>query len=211
MAGESIALVSDAGTPLISDPGQGLVAAARGAGVPVEAVPGPSAVMAALSIAGLPIERFTFGGFPPNRSKDRIAWLSELLSSGSLLVIFEAPHRILGTLSDLQGIVGPTHVVAVGRELTKQHEELVVKPINAFLADGVTEKGEFTVIIPVSPSAVGSLAVRNPELSEPELVRIFGQMIENEGLNTRQALRQLSRISGRPVNELYQRLKTPDK
>src|SRR6185436_70073 len=100
-AGESIALVSDAGTPLISDPGQTLVGAARAAGIRVESIPGPSAVMAALSSSGLETPEFVFLGFPPARSKDRKIWFESLRSQSRLAVFFEAPHRIRRTLVDL--------------------------------------------------------------------------------------------------------------
>src|SRR6185503_17879675 len=105
-AGDAIALVSDAGTPLISDPGQTLVAAARAAGIRVESIPGPSAVMAALSSSGLPADEFVFLGFPPTRSKDRKKWLADLAVQSRLAVFFEAPHRIQRTLSDLEALLG---------------------------------------------------------------------------------------------------------
>src|SRR6478672_11644964 len=129
-AGEAIALVSDAGTPLISDPGQTLVAAARASGIRVESIPGPSAVMAALSTSGLEAAEFVFLGFPPVRSKDRKVWFAALAGQSRLAVFFEAPHRIRRTLADLATCLGDDRTVAIGRELTKAYEELVVQPIS---------------------------------------------------------------------------------
>src|SRR4051812_5583026 len=101
LAGESIAIVSDAGTPVISDPGQNLVELARTAGVRVEAIPGPSAVLAAISASGIPAATFCFLGFPPNRSSDRSAWFDKIVQQPGLVVFFEAPHRVLDTLEHL--------------------------------------------------------------------------------------------------------------
>src|SRR5215472_3818512 len=105
-SGESIALVSDAGTPVISDPGQTLVAAARAAGIRVESIPGPSAVMAAIAASGLPAPEFVFLGFPPIRSKDRKHWFAAVRDEARLVVFFEAPHRIEQTLRDLADVLG---------------------------------------------------------------------------------------------------------
>ena len=151
-AGDSIALVSDAGTPLISDPGQTLVAAARAAGIRVESIPGPSAVMAALSSSGLQTQEFVFLGFPPTRSKDRKEWFADLASQTRLAVFFEAPHRIRRTLSDLEAQLGREREIAVGRELTKAHEELVVWPIYQLIEYFSEPKGEFTVLVPPAES-----------------------------------------------------------
>ncbi|MGH9370148.1 MAG: 16S rRNA (cytidine(1402)-2'-O)-methyltransferase, partial [Vicinamibacterales bacterium] len=129
-SGESVALVSDAGTPSISDPGVLMVSAAHATGIRVEPVPGASAVVAAVSASGLPGSEVLFLGFPPSRSRARKKWLRELASERRLLVFYEAPHRIRETLSDIRDILGE-RVLAVARELTKSHEELVVQPISA--------------------------------------------------------------------------------
>ena len=147
-AGDSIALVSDAGTPLISDPGQTLVGAARAAGIRDESIPGPSAVMAALSSSGLPTTEVVFLGFPPIRSKDRKVWFDDLQHQGRLAVLFEAPHRIRRTLTDLGASLGVDREIAVGRELTKAYEELVVQPISHHLEHFAVPKGEFTILTP---------------------------------------------------------------
>jgi 16S rRNA (cytidine1402-2'-O)-methyltransferase len=202
-AGEAIALVSDAGTPVVSDPGETLIAAARAAGVRVEAVPGPSAVMAALAASGLEAREFTFLGFAPNRSKDRKIWLERALSEPRLIVFFEAPHRIIGTLTDIAGLAGPDRVVGIARELTKAHEELVVQPIFELLARFQSPKGEFTVLIPPAPTRDATIEAR-PDAGE---VRVeFGELTKNGRLRRREALKILSERYGIGVNELYKLL-----
>jgi 16S rRNA (cytidine1402-2'-O)-methyltransferase len=129
LAGESIALVSDAGTPVVSDPGQTLVALAREAGVRVEPIPGPSAVLAAISASGLPAPSFAFVGFPPSRSNDRDRWFRALKGRQELLVFFEAPHRVRDALSRLVMLFDQNKLIGVARELTKTHEQLVIRPI----------------------------------------------------------------------------------
>ena len=143
--GESIALVSDAGTPTISDPGGRLIRDAIAAGVRVEPIPGASAVTAAMAVAGWPIEGFSFHGFPPIRAKDRNAWFDRLVSMGGTAVFFEAPHRIQKTLVFLREKAGDCRVV-VARELTKIHEELVRGPISEVLPRLEQPRGEFTII-----------------------------------------------------------------
>ena len=206
-AGESIALVSDAGTPLISDPGQTLVAAARDAGIRVESIPGPSAVMAALSASGLETREFVFLGFPPARSKDRRLWFQSLSSQTRLAVFFEAPHRIRRTLTDLSSALGSDRVVAVGRELTKSYEELVVWPISQHLQHFEAPKGEFTVLV---PPAVPSETPRGPLPSRAELQRELGELTNNLPLNRRKALKVLADRHGVAVNELYRLLGDSD-
>jgi len=143
--GESIALVSDAGTPTISDPGGRLIRDAVEAGIRVEPIPGASAVTAAMAVAGLPTERFSFHGFPPIRAKDRNAWFDRLVSVGGTAIFFEAPHRIQRTLSFLREKAGDCEVM-VAREMTKVHEELVRGPISRVLPRLDRPRGEFTVI-----------------------------------------------------------------
>ena len=123
--GDDIALVSDAGTPTISDPGQRLVRAAKEAGFRVEPVPGPSALTAALAASGLPSTTFTFLGFPPTRLNDRNRWFETLRDAGRTVVFFEAPHRIRETLEQLRHFIGD-RPISLCREMTKRHEELVI-------------------------------------------------------------------------------------
>ncbi len=150
-AGEVIALVSDAGTPLLSDPGFELVSAAAAAGYEVRVIPGPSAITAALAVAGLPTSRFCFEGFLPSRSRERRAALERLAHETRTMVFFEAPHRIAETLADLISEFGGARRAAVARELTKAHEtiyrgtlsELVEKAAN----DPNFQRGEITMVV----------------------------------------------------------------
>lgn len=149
MAGRSIALVTDAGTPGISDPGFQLVRQAREAGVPVVPVPGPSAVVAALSASGVPADRFVFDGFLPVKPGRRRHRLEALRDLEMTVVCYESPHRILATLEAIAAVFGERPIV-VARELTKQFEEIVrgsAAAVRERLGSG-TARGEFTVIIP---------------------------------------------------------------
>ena len=202
LAGESIALVSDAGTPVVSDPGVTLIAAARAAGIRVESIPGPSAVMAALSASGLDTREFVFVGFPPNRSTDRKKWLKKIGSEPRLVVFFEAPHRILGTLTDIGEVLGGDTVVGVAREMTKAHEELVVRPINELLAYFTEPRGEFTLLLPPRTGPVVEVAAPDAETVSLE----FGELTKNKGLKRREALKVIADRYGIGVNALYKLL-----
>ena len=147
--GRSVALVTDAGTPGISDPGFLLVREARAGGIPVVPVPGPSAVVAALSAAGIPADRFVFDGFPPVKPGRRLARLEALRGLATTVVLYESPHRIVATLEAIGEVFGDVELV-VARELTKRFEEIVHATPAAHLArlraQGV--KGEFVLVIP---------------------------------------------------------------
>jgi 16S rRNA (cytidine1402-2'-O)-methyltransferase len=149
--GQVIALVSDAGTPLLSDPGFGLVRAAAAAGIEVRAVPGASAVTAALSIAGLATDRFAFEGFLPARAGERRALLAQLAAESRTLVLFEAPHRIAATLTDLAQSFGDDRAAVVTRELTKMHESVYRGTLGELRARAASDadmaRGEITVVI----------------------------------------------------------------
>jgi 16S rRNA (cytidine1402-2'-O)-methyltransferase len=202
-AGDSIALVSDAGTPLISDPGQTLVGAARAAGIRVESIPGPSAVMAALSSSGLETPEFVFLGFPPTRSKDRKIWFDGLSAQPRLTVFFEAPHRVRRTLVDLGAALGMDRLIAVGRELTKTYEELVVWPIRQHLEYFTSPKGEFTILVPPAVPEKG----REKQPPSPAELRLeLGQLTNIDGSTRRRALKVLADRHGVSVNELYRLL-----
>src|SRR5215203_6046325 len=146
--GESVALVTDAGTPGISDPGAALVAAIREAGFRVEPIPGASAVAAAISASGVSSQGFTFLGFPPIRAKDRKRWFGQLTeaSKDRLVVFFEAPHKVRKTLEELSMLVDRPIIAA--RELTKIHEEFVSGTPAALLARFEAPQGEFTIMVP---------------------------------------------------------------
>jgi 16S rRNA (cytidine1402-2'-O)-methyltransferase len=176
-AGEVIALVSDAGTPLLSDPGYELVSAAATAGFEVHVIPGPSAITAALAVAGLPTSRFCFEGFLPSRSRERRTELARLAREPRTLVFFEAPHRIAETLADMVDEFGSERRAVVARELTKTHEtiyrgklsELVLLSTN----DANFQRGEITLVVSgaeeVASTVDAQLLKRTVELLAKEL------------------------------------------
>jgi 16S rRNA (cytidine1402-2'-O)-methyltransferase len=157
--GSSIALVSDAGTPGIRDPGYRLVRAAIDEQIPVEVIPGPSAVLTALVASGLPMDTFTFLGFPPAKAKARAEWLARMAGEPRTVVFFEAPHRIRETLGELACVAGDREV-ALARELTKVHEEVLRGTAASLLARLPEPRGEITVLVaPPSPEAADRKSV----------------------------------------------------
>jgi len=176
-AGETIALVSDAGTPLLSDPGLELVQRAARAGFEVHAIPGPSAITSALAVAGLPTDRFCFEGFLPSRERERRTALAALAHEPRTLVFFEAPHRILRTLADMAAEFGAGRPAAVARELTKAHETIYRGTLQQLLARAQAEenfqRGEITVVVhgATAPTAGvdGQLLRRTVELLAQDL------------------------------------------
>jgi len=176
-AGETIALVSDAGTPVLSDPGSELVRRAAQAGFEVHAIPGPSAITSALAVAGLPTERFCFEGFLPSREGERRTALAALAHEPRTLVFFEAPHRIVRTLADMAAEFGAERPAAVARELTKVHETVYRGTLQELLARAQAEenfqRGEITIVVHGAAAATGvvdaQLLRRTVELLAPEL------------------------------------------
>lgn len=196
--GQTLAMVSDAGTPLISDPGRRLARAAIGAGFRVEAVPGASAVLTALVATGLAEDSFTFAGFPPARSKARKQWYDGLAREPRPVVFFEAPHRIRASLADLEAVSG-NRTVAVCREMTKAHEELVVGPIREVLDAMHEPRGEFTVVL-----TCAAAPARQPEVPpEAELLKEFWHLAET-GLSRRASIRSLAAKYDLPSRQVYQ-------
>jgi 16S rRNA (cytidine1402-2'-O)-methyltransferase len=151
VAGEVISLVSDAGTPLLSDPGYELVSAAANAGIEVRVIPGPSAITAALAVAGLPTTRFCFEGFLPSRSRERRSVLARLAGETRTLVFFEAPHRIAETLADMVSEFGSERRAVVARELTKTHETIYRGKLSELVElsgkDANFQRGEITLVV----------------------------------------------------------------
>ena len=206
-AGESVALVSDAGTPLISDPGTLLVSAAHAAGLRVEPIPGPSAVMAAVSASGLAAEQILFAGFPPSRSAARKRWLQNLRDEPRLIVFYEAPHRIRDLLGDLLDNFG-NRPIAVGRELTKAHEELVIRPIKTHMEYLTNPKGEFTVVVPPATAVTDD----DIPLPEPESLRTeFSQMTNFGAVSRRQTVKALAEKYRIPTRRMYELLESRQK
>ena len=200
--GQNVALVSDAGTPVVSDPGALLITAAHEAGIRVEPVPGPNAAIAALSASGIPTSEFLFLGFPPARSNSRKQWFQKVLAEPRPVVIFEAPHRIHGLLTEIARLL-PDRTVTIARELTKAHEQLVVRPITSVDIPAILPRGEFTVVVHPAPAlTVEGLGLPDEELLRQEL----GDLTNTCGLDKRRAVDRLARKYGTSTNALYRRL-----
>jgi 16S rRNA (cytidine1402-2'-O)-methyltransferase len=184
LGGESIALVSDAGTPGIADPGAGLVRAARAAGITVSPIPGASAVAAALSISGFPADEFVFFGFPPRSGTDRVDWFERLTADPRTIVLYEAPHRIERTLAELSSCLAKRPII-VNRELTKINEISVELPINPAEAR-VRAQGEFVIVVGPQPSQSESPA------DGREVANLFDILTKNGELNESEVLKLVS-------------------
>ncbi len=201
LAGETLALVSDAGTPLISDPGYRLVRAVRQAGAEVVAIPGPSSVTAALSIAGLPTDRFFFEGFLPARSKARRERLSTLSALPHSIVLFEAGRRLRATLQDIAAVMGEAREIALCRELTKRFEQVVTGSLATVIeqvnADLNTVRGELVIVVAPGVEAVPTAA----KVNSADLLA----MLRAEGLGAKASARIASAVTGEAVNTLYPR------
>ena len=196
-AGERIALVSDAGTPLIADPGERLVADALAAGLAVTAIPGPSAPIVALVLSGLPTAPFLFHGFLPSRALERRRIIAGLRSVAATLVLLEAPHRLAESLADLADLLGP-RPAAVARELTKRFEEVRRQPLDALArhyAGAPPPKGE--IVLVVAPPAAGG------DAAAPDLDAALGQALAS--MRLREAVQQVATETGLPRRQVYER------
>jgi 16S rRNA (cytidine1402-2'-O)-methyltransferase len=199
-AGARIALVSDAGTPGISDPGERVVRSALEHGLKVVVIPGPSALISALVASGLPTDSFRFIGFLPPRSGERRGKLEILRDAGETLIFYEAPHRILEMLADVETIFGGDRRVMIARELTKVHEELLrgtVAEVSAELKKRTSAKGEITVIVSTKAEGERSAA---PTRSLAERVR---ELMTSEAMDEKDALKQAAREFGVSKSEGY--------
>ena len=199
-AGRDVALISDAGTPLISDPGYRLVRAARAAGFAVSPVPGPCAAIAALSAAGLPSDRFAFEGFLPARGGERQRRLAELAAEPRTLIFYEAPHRVLETLGDLEAVFGAARELVLGRELTKAFETFLagtVAEVRARVAaDANQQRGELVLVV---------AGAGEPERAvvEADIDAVLVPLLEE--LPVKQAVGLAARITGIAKNRIYDR------
>lgn len=198
-AGESIALVTDAGMPGISDPGEELVRAAVGAGIPVVPVPGPSAFVAALVVSGLPTARFTFEGFLPREPKLRRRAVRDLVRERRTLIFYEAPHRLAAMLADLAAALGPERPACVARELTKRFEEVVRGPLGDLAArfEGQEVRGELVVVVGGAPAETAASA---PDEDWEATLR---EAIE-AGQRPSEAARTIASRLGLPRSEVYE-------
>ena len=200
LAGESCALVTDAGTPAVSDPGEELVAQCAARDIPVVSIPGPCALITALAASGLPTGRFTFEGFLAMNRKNRRAHLAELAGERRTMIFYEAPHKLLATLEDLKTAFGPDRRVALCRELTKLHEEVrrtTLGQAAAWYGEN-PPRGEFVLVVEGAPER----AETAPDWPEA-LARV--ERLRGEGLSLRDAARQAAKETGLPKNELYDR------
>lgn len=200
-AGQSVALVSDAGTPLVSDPGFRLVEAAIAAGIEVCPIPGPSAALAALAASGLPTDSFRFCGFLPAKSAQRRRALEELRPETCTLIFYEAPQRLLETLADIAAVLGDRPVV-VARELTKLHEEFLrgsADSIRQELAARPSIKGEITILAGKPHEQPADPVAAEQEVRE----------LERQGVTRRDAVKQVAKARGIPKRELYRRVILP--
>lgn len=199
MEGEKIALISDAGTPLISDPGFHLVRFALAHQIPVVPVPGPCAAIAALSAAGLPTDKFTFEGFLPPKQEARAHRLKALLHESRTMIFYEAPHRLMATLAALQAVFGNERKAVVAREITKFHESIIndtLETLNAYYESHPTEqKGEVVILVE---------GVDEDETVSKEVIP--GQVLDIllEELPLKQAVTLASKITGERKNVLYE-------
>lgn len=194
--GISVALISDAGTPCISDPGYQLVRDAIKAGIPVVPIPGASAILAALSAGGLPTDTFTFVGFLPARAGTRRKRLVTLKDEAGVLVLYESPKRLLATLADIRDICGDREVV-VARELTKMHEEFIRGEAGSVL-EGLRERqirGEVVLL-------VGAQAEWE-EVAPPDAVGPLRRYLGMDGLSLKDAVKRVVNETGRPRGEVY--------
>lgn len=201
LAEGDVALVSDAGTPALSDPGQELVRAAIAAGYSVVPIPGPAAAIAALVASGLPTDAFTFLGFLPRKSAERRAMLARFREATPSLVLYEAPHRLCATLDDLIAVLGD-RPAAFARELTKLHEEWQRGPLSELRARYATvePRGEFTLVI---AGAAQAAPMPEDEEMREERVREMVRALLAEGLGTREAAARAAEATGIPKREAY--------
>ncbi|MBD3619847.1 MAG: 16S rRNA (cytidine(1402)-2'-O)-methyltransferase [Chromatiales bacterium] len=197
-AGESVALVSDAGTPLISDPGYRLVREVRGAGLAVVPVPGPSALIAALSVSGLPTDRFAFEGFPAPKAAARRRQFEALREEPRTLVFYESSHRVAASLEDMRAAFGAAREAVIARELTKAYEQVqagtLAELVDWLAADANRERGEFVIMVAGHRVAAG-------EVDEAEARRVLGLLLEE--LPVKAAARLAAELLDQPRNALY--------
>src|SRR5688572_652372 len=197
-AGESVALVTDAGTPGVSDPGVELVRACIDRGIPVDPIPGASAPLAAAVASGFPLEPLTIFGFVPSRGKDRKEWLAQVAAVPHTFTFFETPHRMEQTLEDMDIVFGERPIM-VGRELTKLHQDLISGSSASIIGRLPAVKGEFTVV--VGPASAGKLA--NVDVSDDQIAAEVGHSTNIGPSGRRAAISAVARKYGRTSRDVY--------
>jgi 16S rRNA (cytidine1402-2'-O)-methyltransferase len=203
--GSAVALVSDAGTPIVADPGQRLIAAAIEHGVQVIAVPGASAAIAALTVSGMSGDAFVFAGFAPSRSNDRKRWLERFSHEPFPVIFFEAPHRIRKTLTEIRLTYGK-RPITVARELTKLHEQVIHTTTERMEPESIPERGEFTIVI----GPLEAKPAKAETIDENEVANYFYQLTNKSRLGRRPALTETAHkfgLSTKLVYALLERLK----
>ena len=197
---EDVLVVSDAGMPTVSDPGFVLVRAAIEAGIEVTIIPGPSAVLAALAVSGLPTDRFSFEGFLPRKSGERRTFFGELLDEGRTMVFFESPHRIEDSLRDALSVFGPERKATVSRELTKKFEQTVRGNLQELLEWAAVEpRGELVLVI------AGADKDQESEATAEELLESV-ERLRSEGLSLKQSVAKVAKAHSISKSELYQQV-----
>jgi len=211
-AGGAVALVSDAGTPGVSDPGSWLVREAIAAGVPVFPIPGANAAVSALIASGLPADQFEFLGFLPEKAGARRTRLEDLAAqpheAARTLIFYEAPHRLLDTLSDLESVFGPGLRIAVARELTKIHEEFLrgtVAEVRRGLAARDRIRGEITLLIEL-PARTSAAGASGAAPAHETIAARVARLQSEGGIDEKEALKRLARELGRSKSEVYREL-----
>ncbi|MGZ8743801.1 MAG: 16S rRNA (cytidine(1402)-2'-O)-methyltransferase [Nocardioides sp.] len=197
LAGERVVLATDAGMPSVSDPGYRLVAAAVAEGITVTAVPGPSAVLTALAVSGLPVDRFCFEGFLPRKAGERARRLQGLAVEERTMVFFEAPHRTAAALSAMASAFGDDRAAAVCRELTKTHEEVRRGPLAELVTwaeEGV--RGEVTIVV------TGAMATALVDTDPASLLAAVADL-QSGGTSRKEAIVEVARMAGLPKREVY--------
>ena len=199
LGGESCALVTDAGTPAISDPGEDLVALCHQRGIPVGVVPGPTAVTAALALAGLPTGRFTFEGFLSMNKKSRREHLQSLKNEKRTMIFHEAPHKLPATLRDFADTFGADRPMTLSRELTKLHEETMRCTVGEAIAyyEEHNPRGEYVLIVSGAPDEEEEIGLT----MEDAVARVL--TLRQNGLRMKEAVKQAAEETGFPKNELY--------
>ncbi|KJR99996.1 MAG: hypothetical protein VR68_07500 [Peptococcaceae bacterium BRH_c4a] len=207
LAGKNIALVTDAGLPGVSDPGEELATLAVSRGIRVVPIPGASASLAALVVSGLPTERFCFEGFLPARGKDRKARLEDLKREDRTIIFYESPHRLVGTLSDLSRAFGNRRV-CVARELTKHFEEIWRSSLEESIVKFKNQppRGEVTLVLEGSGVSESDLAKAEKKLLSPEELAVLVIDLEERGTPRKDAVKEISRRVGIPKREVYSAL-----
>ncbi len=206
LAGENAVLVTDAGMPAISDPGEDLVALCHAQGIPVGVVPGPTAMATALAVAGLPTGRFTFEGFLSVTKRSRREHLSSLTDERRTMVFYEAPHKLVATLQDLLEMLGDRQVALV-RELTKVHEEVIrttlAEAVERYTTGGDTPRGEYVLVV------AGAAPAQAKEVPVPDAVALAREYVE-AGASASEAAKRAAAETGMKKGDIYRRLTAND-